>query len=231
MDSGRHVWMSMVVPNTRGMVRKLRNKSSLLSSAILTIVFSIATHTPVIGLIHAAIRPLPIPQTRWLAPVVPADFCRIAKCKTVSYSSDGSRQLMRNHSLLRGSQELAFTLTGRGEPDSIVGATVPAPLFSHLGVKPVLGRLFLPDDNRADAAPVALLSERLWKRRFNADPKLVGTSIILNGQPCSVIGILPASFRFPFESDPVELWVPLFPSSTPRIWLTQRKLARLKIDG
>ncbi len=223
--------MSILLLNTRDAMRRWSNRPGFVTSAVLTIIFSIAANTPILGLVRAAFQPLPMPQTRWLVPVAPVDFCPITKCRTVSYPSDTRPEPIRAHPLLRGSQELAFTLTGRGEPDLIVGATVPAPLFSHLGVKPVLGRLFLPQDNRADAAPVIVISERLWRSRFNSDSNLVGTSITLNGRRCTVIGILPAYFRFPFQSDPVELWVPLFDSPNFRIWLTQRKAARLKIDG
>jgi putative ABC transport system permease protein len=225
--------MSILLPNARNVLRRSWNRPGFVTSALLTTVLSIAANTPILGLVRAAVQPLPMPtsQIRRLIPVAPVDFCPITKCRTVSYPGDTRPELIRNHPLLRGSQELAFTLTGRGEPDLIVGATVPAPLFSHLGVKPLLGRLFLPDDNRPGAAPAILISERLWRRRFNSDPKLLGASVVLNGQPCSVIGILPANFRFPFQSDPVELWVPLFDSPNFRIWLTQRKLARLKIDG
>jgi hypothetical protein len=225
--------MSILLPNAQNVLRRSWSRPGFLTSALLTTVLSIAANTPILSLVRAAVQPLPMPtsQIRRLVPAAPVDFCPITKCRTVSYPGDIRPELIRNHPLLRGSQELAFTLTGRGEPDLIVGATVPAPLFSHLGVKPLFGRLFLPDDNRARAAPAILISERLWRRRFNSDPKLLGASVVLNGQPCSVIGILPANFRFPFQSDPVELWVPLFDSPNFRIWLTQRKLARLKIDG
>lgn len=225
--------MSFPLLNMRKVIRRWSNRPGFVTSALLTTVFSIAANTPVLGLVRSTFYPLRLPmsQIQRLVPVAPVDFCPITKCRTVSYPSDTRPEPIRTHPLLRGSQELAFTLTGRGEPDLIVGATVPAPLFSHLGVKPLLGRLFLPDDNRPAAAPAILMSERLWRRRFNSDAKLLGANVVLNGQPCTVIGILPANFRFPFQSDPVELWVPLFDSPNYRIWLTQRKAARLKIDG
>ncbi|MFZ0037331.1 MAG: ABC transporter permease [Candidatus Acidiferrales bacterium] len=104
-------------------------------------------------------------------------------------------------------RETPFTLTGRGEPDLIVGATVALNTFSHVCPKPILGRALQAGDE-SPRHRIVLLSERLWRRRFDSDPALIGKTITLNKHAYTVIGIMPADFWFPYRSDPVELWIP-----------------------
>jgi hypothetical protein len=117
----------------------------------------------------------------------------------------------RAESLLAG-RETPFTLTGNGIPDLVVGLSVVPKQFSHLPAKPILGRTFRPGDERTRRA-VVVLSERLWRRSFAADPAVIGKTITLDSQDYIVIGVMPASFWFPHPSDPVELWVPAKPPS------------------
>ena len=98
-------------------------------------------------------------------------------------------------------------LTGRGEPERIDGERVSADLFSLLGVAPALGRAFLPEEDRAGAPSVAVLSDGLWRRRFGADPDLVGRTISLDSRPVLVVGVMPRGFHFPSRKS--EIWVPL----------------------
>jgi predicted permease len=100
-----------------------------------------------------------------------------------------------------------FALSGgTGEPEQLTGARVTASFFSTLGVKPTLGRDFLEAEDRPGAAPVAMLSHGFWQRRFGGDPRIVGQVITLDGQPTTVVGILPASLGFPYADNTV--WVP-----------------------
>ena len=104
-------------------------------------------------------------------------------------------------------RETPFTISIAGNSDLVVGALVSATTFSQLSATPILGRSLQPTDEMA-RHPVVVLSERLWRRRYAADPKLVGKSIKLSNKTYTVIGIMPASFWFPYRTDPVELWMP-----------------------
>src|ERR1044072_1163513 len=86
-----------------------------------------------------------------------------------------------------------------------------------LRVKPVLGRVFLPDETEVAQSRVALISEGLWRRRFGADPNLAGQTIRLDGESFTVVGVLPGSFKFPEQ---VDLWLPF--SFTADDWKTDR---------
>jgi putative ABC transport system permease protein len=80
-------------------------------------------------------------------------------------------------------------------------------LFSILGVRPFLGRWFLPEDDRPGTACAALLSHSLWQRRFAADPHVLGRKVLIEGSPCSVVGVMPVAFRFPVQTD---VWLPVW---------------------
>jgi putative ABC transport system permease protein len=98
-----------------------------------------------------------------------------------------------------------FVLTGQNEPERVLGARVSANLFSLLGVRAIAGRTFVPDEDRLGRDKVVLLSEELWRRRFASDASLVSQAIRLDGEPYTVVGILPAGYQLP----EAELWVPL----------------------
>jgi putative ABC transport system permease protein len=112
----------------------------------------------------------------------------------------------------------AFTLTGPTEPDRVRGAVATPALFSMLRAIPLKGRLFEPGEDRPGAHRVVLLSERAWRTRFAADAGVIGRPIVLDGEPYTVVGVLPSSFYF-FPDPDVELWAPFVvdaPSSDPR---------------
>ncbi|HEX8136906.1 MAG TPA: ABC transporter permease [Pyrinomonadaceae bacterium] len=103
-----------------------------------------------------------------------------------------------------------YTVTGHGEPERYQGARVSASFFPLLGVKPQLGRNFVPEEEEFGRDHVVLLSHSLWQRRFGSDPKIIGQALTIDGEPFTVIGVLPASFRFTrvLNAD-LELWMPL----------------------
>src|SRR4051794_34033264 len=90
-----------------------------------------------------------------------------------------------------------FSLTGAGEPMELVGARVTADFFPVMGVAPVAGRGFTADEDRPGRGDVVVISERLWRERFAADPALVGRPVTINGEPYTVVGVMPADFQFP----------------------------------
>jgi len=104
-------------------------------------------------------------------------------------------------------------LTGRGEPERLESFSITASLFPALGVSPQLGRAFTPEEDRPEAARVALLGHAFWQRRFGGDPAIIGQSLTLGGQSRTVIGIMPTEFRNlgggKGWSRAVDVWLPL----------------------
>lgn len=99
-----------------------------------------------------------------------------------------------------------FTLTGGGDPENLQGARVTSNFFPALGVQPLLGRSFTEAEDRPGGANVALLSHTFWQKRFAGDKNILGKPIVLNGTPFTVIGVLPATLKFPFA--PNQVWLP-----------------------
>src|SRR5262245_1595352 len=97
-------------------------------------------------------------------------------------------------------------LTGAGEPERVWNSEVTAGFFRLLGVEAALGRAFLPEEEQAGRGQVAVIGYGLWRRRFGADPGIVGATISLDEKAYTVIGVAPEGFDFP---KPVELWTPL----------------------
>ena len=95
---------------------------------------------------------------------------------------------------------------GASDPERYLGAAVSSSLFDLLGISPVLGRSFVPDDDRPNAEPVVMLSDNVWRRRYHGDPAVVGRAILVNGRSTTVIGVMPPKFAFPQNH---QLWVPL----------------------
>ncbi len=112
----------------------------------------------------------------------------------------------QNHSFeqMALAQSRTFILTGREQPERIDGVRTQSSLLEMLGAKPLLGRLLLPEEDKPGKADVAVLSERVWKRLFNSDPGIVGKTIVMNGNPFIVVGVLQHAFLLNAEVMPSE---------------------------
>ena len=121
--------------------------------------------------------------------------------------------VFQNIAAFNANSGLGLNLSGAGHPVRISATSVTGNLFSVLGVTPALGRSFLPDEERPGSAPVCILSDGLWTRRFGSDPKILGKAVTLNGEMWTVVGVMPSGFRFPQS---VDLWVPAMVRSTAR---------------
>jgi putative ABC transport system permease protein len=100
-----------------------------------------------------------------------------------------------------------FTLSGEGEPERIIGLTATWNHFTVLGVAPILGRTYGPEEDAPGApASVAVISHSLWTRRFGQDRGVLGSEIVVDGRPHTVVGVMPQGFRYPYAG---ELWLPM----------------------
>jgi predicted permease len=128
---------------------------------------------------------------------------------------------------MAGSTDNLDTITGSGDPEMVVAYDFSAEYFQLLGATPELGRTFLPEEDRPGGRNVAVLSDKLWRRRFSADPTIIGKPVNLRRTPYTIVGVMPPTFRYP---DKVEIWTPLaLPSSAASNWKDHylRVLARL----
>ena len=119
------------------------------------------------------------------------------------------------------------TLTGRGEAQRIASTGVSPNFFSVLGIEPMLGRTFLPEEEKPGAGRVVVLNYALWQRLFGGDEKIIGETLTLNGQAYTVVGILPQNFQFALRPG-IEMWMPVEPSPAQ---LSRRYMHWVKVFG
>src|SRR5262252_3400657 len=100
-----------------------------------------------------------------------------------------------------------INVTYKNNPQRYTGGYVTEDIFKIVGVSPVLGRDFTAEDNKPGAEKTVILGDEIWRRDFNADPNVVGQGVRVNGKAATVIGVMPAGFKFPFSE---ELWTPLY---------------------
>src|ERR1051325_6144789 len=106
-----------------------------------------------------------------------------------------------------------INVTYKNNPQRYTGAYITEDLFKIIGMSPVMGRDFTAEDNKPGAEKVAILGDEIWRRDFAADPNIVGQSVRINGKAATIIGVMPANFKFPFSD---ELWTPLYNEFPPQ---------------
>ncbi|HEV8040881.1 MAG TPA: ABC transporter permease [Bryobacteraceae bacterium] len=177
--------------------------------AILALALGIGANAALFSVINAVLlKPLPYPDSARLVRIfetfLPGGYGTVS---TPNFLDWHRQNHVFDHLEAFGNGSL--NLQSNGEPERIPSVVATAGLFEMLGAKPMLGRTFLPDEDQPGKPHVVVVSERLWRRRFGADPKLLGSQITLDGQSTTVIGIMPASFQFPPGSLTRTLWMPL----------------------
>jgi putative ABC transport system permease protein len=182
-------------------LRQLVKQPGFTFIAVLTLALAIGATTAVLSLVNALlVRPLPYREPQQLVlllqhfksqnleriPVSPPEF--------VDYET-------RAHSFekLGAFGYTSFNLAGEDRPERIAGATVTAGVLPLLGVAPVKGRFFQTEECTLGRDDVVILSGRLWQRRFNSDPQIIGKKLLLNGKSFTVVGVMPAGFDFPLR--------------------------------
>ncbi|HEV2387015.1 MAG TPA: ABC transporter permease [Candidatus Acidoferrales bacterium] len=191
-------------------LRMLARTPGFTAVAILTLGLGIGANTAIFSLVDAVLlRPLPYPQPQQLLKLW-MRFTGIGLPKDRNWVSPPEfrdlQTLNRSFSSLAALNTASFNVTAAGSPERVEGAAVSPSLFPMLGVSPVLGRAFLPEEAQPGRDRELLLGYGLWQRRFGGDPGIVGRTLEANGAPMLVVGVLPKGFDYPFQA---ELWQPL----------------------
>lgn len=191
----------------------------------LVLALGLGTNAAIFSLIdEVLLRPLPYREPARLVLVARTDHDQTGHAFSMALLHSVRERAPALQSLA-GFQYESFNWTHAGAPERVSGMVVTANLFSTLGVEAQLGRAFVFGEDESGRPRVVVLSHDLWTRRFASDPKIVGRSVVLNGQSYSVVGVMPASFLFDrgeglpggFDFSPeVELWVPFQIPATDR---------------
>jgi len=200
--------MSGLFQDLRYALRQLRKSPGFAVVAVTTLALGIGANSAIFSVIDAVLlRPLPFHDPGRLVAVKTTEPGRLDNIG-VSYPAFLDWR-SRNHVLdgISAFRVDDFTITGRAEPAHLTGAVVSANMFSVLGVAPVIGRDFVPaEDNPTGTGLPIILSHSLWQNRFGSDPNIAGQSLTVDGNPFTVVGVMPAGFQFPVQRTPVEFW-------------------------
>ena len=227
------IWLEQFLQDIRYGLRILKKNPGFTAIAVLTLALGIGANTAIFSVVYAVLlKPLPYPQATQLFTIFQIDPEEGVKFTGMSYPNlTDLRQQNSVFTEIAGTQQHQLTLIGRGEP-TVVNASVATPeLFAVFEVKPLAGRIFYSEDGKHGATPVTILSENLWRALFNADPNIVGSAITLDKRAFTVVGIMPAAFRFPNVNQPDQLWVPLVQDPVFGQWMDRRGGHYLRITA
>jgi putative ABC transport system permease protein len=204
--------------------------------AVVTLALGIGANTAIFSVVNSVLlRPLPYPNAERLMTIWEDHRARNGPVNewTSPPGFEDWRDQAKSFEHVVAFQGWQPTLTGQGDPEQLVGALVSHDTFAMLGVTPALGRSFRPEEDRQGVEGVVMISHKLWRRRFGADPSLVGKKISLDGVSREVVGVMPAGFKFPIIAG-ADIWRPIRPAFGPgcqRGCITVRVMARLKSDA
>jgi len=232
-ETRRVTWLEDFAQDLRYGWRVLRKNPGFAVVAVLTLALGIGANTAIFSVVYAVLlKPLPYAKSDELFNVFEAQPQEGITGTGWSFMNFAElREQSHVFSEMAGVQKHQLTLTGQGAPAVVNTSVVTPELFSLFGEKPLAGRVFFSEDGKPGALPVVIVSENLWRGTFGADPKIIGSSISLDKRSFSVIGIMPAAFRFPFLTKSEQLWIPPVQDPLFGSWMNRRGGHWLQVTG
>jgi putative ABC transport system permease protein len=220
--------MDNLLQDIRYGIRMLVRNPGFTAIAVLALALGIGANTAIFTVVNAVLlEPLPYQK--------PDEIMRLSATwanqddmgiLTISYPDfldyRAQNEVFTDVSIIDGT---SMTIAGGDEPERLQCALVSASLFPLLGVQPIVGRSFLPEEDQPSGGPVVIISRSLWQRRFNFDPAIVGQAITLSQNSYTVIGVMPSEFKMPSSlmgGRPTDLWMTITPSAHKRSRSTHR---------
>jgi len=196
-------------------VRMLAKHKAFTSIAIITLALGIGANTAIFSVVNELLlRPLPYRDADRIATVWEVNPAGRHQNSASRANFRAWRDQNSSFQYMAAFSDQRLNLTGTGDPEELSAQFVTPEFFKILGVDPILGRTFLPEDDKGGQSPVAVLSYGLWQRRFGGQASLVGETIMLNAEKYTVIGVMPPNFQFHIKQRsgtgrPAELWTVL----------------------
>jgi len=190
-------WLEVLAQDLRFAMRMLWTNPGFTAVTVLTLAIGIGGNTAVFSIVNGVLlNPLPFPK--------PDELVALDESKpnfptgSISYPNfldwRKDNRTFTSMGLERGN---SFSLTGNGDAEQVKAHFLSSGFFAVLGVRPLMGREFTPEEDNPGAAPVAMISEGLWRRKFDATPHILGRKITLNGKNFSIVGVTPANLHLP----------------------------------
>jgi predicted permease len=198
------------MPTTvRYATRQLLKSPGFTAIAVLGLALGIGANVALFSVVNSIfLRPLPYREPDRLVRLSSTNAVNNLTRVGFSYSRyrevQAQQQVFSDLALSIGN---AFTLTGGGDPEQLIGLQASATLMPALGLQPVIGRNFSPDEDRPGGAHVVLIGHVMWQQRFEGNPSVLGHTLTLDGAPYTIIGVLPAAASA-FPLDQLQIWVP-----------------------
>jgi predicted permease len=199
-------WLEDLLQDTRYALRTFRQKPGFTLVALLILSLGIGATTVMFAVINSVLlRPLSYPEPDRLVSLhrfteAFGESWGFANFDFIDAKRDSQTLAMAAWTYAGG------TISEPGEPEYVSGRQISAELFPTLGISPVQGRAFRPDEDRPGAAPVAIISYVLWQRDFGGEPSAIGRSLVYDGKPYTVVGVAPAGFQLDGDA---EVFTPL----------------------
>jgi len=196
-------------------LRMLRKNPGFTLVAVVTLALGIGANTAIFSVVNTVLlQPLPYKEPGRIISLSQIDLKTQARGALMSYTKYG--QIQEQDKLLEslaGYYPLTLSLVTEREPEAVNGARASVDFFQVLGISPARGRAFLPEEEQDGGPDVAVISDGFWHSHFAGDPAALGRALVLDGKNATIVGILPASFRFPLQFPEPDVWLPR-PSET-----------------
>ena len=217
--------METLYQDLRYSLRNLAKTPAFTAVALITLALGIGANTAIFSVVNAVLlRALPYAEPDRLVVIGQSGYTSAPPANFFDWKS-------QNHVFENMGAAEAWTpnLTGIDKPEQVVGLHVTSDVFPVLGVRPLLGRVFVPADDRLGSDHQVVVSYGFWQRHFSGARDALGKTIGLNGVPYTIVGVMPKRFRFaPFWVTKAEIWSPLPLNPTDRVRNSLRIFARLK---
>jgi putative ABC transport system permease protein len=196
-------------------LRMLRKNPGFTAVAILTLALGIGANTAIFSVINTVLlQPLPFKEPGRIINLVQYDLKTKASGALMSYTKYMQiQEQSKTLESMAGFYPLTLSLVTEREPEAVNGARASIDFFRVLGISPARGRAFLPEEEQDGGPDVAVISDGFWHSHFAGDPAAMGKTLVLDGKSVTIVGILPASFRFPLQYPEPDVWLPR-PSET-----------------
>ncbi|MFZ3216075.1 MAG: ABC transporter permease [Candidatus Acidiferrales bacterium] len=196
--------MGSLLQDLRFAIRTLRKNPGFTAVAVLTLALGIGANVAIFSVVHAVLlRPLPFPHAERLVIAGPDEDGEVGSFAPAEFLAvQRGQKVFDEITAIRGG---SFNLSSGDRAERVYGATTSGNFFSLAGIQPAIGHGYAAADRSAQDNQVVVLGNALWSAQFGANPAIIGTTILLNGETRTVIGVMPADFDFP---DNAQLWIP-----------------------
>jgi putative ABC transport system permease protein len=206
--------MKGIFQDIRYGVRQLRREPGFLALVVLSLALGIGANSTIFSVLNAVMyRPMPYDHPERLVAIWQTEQGHPDSLQPppIAEMVDWIKQNHVFEDIALTSNTNGSTMSGLGQPEPIQVQYTTATFFSVLGVTPIMGRIFLPEEMQ-DNSETVVISDSLWKRKFNRDPNVLGKTFNVDGSLSTVVGVMPAGFA-PFYGRRIDLWIPIDPAN------------------